>query len=146
MYSNILFLLCSVSLVVAVPRDWSTFANDPMGSMNCKPTAQGDATQQAMIDCRKGLTGDQRDISAYVIDSPIHSRCNMLNLSSVECTSKEHALQRMITINIIKRRTTKPRSHVELAKTPILTTMMLNLLMILLTPEIPGSHSASDYS
>lgn len=64
MYPNILFLLCSVSLVVAVPRDWSTFANDPMGSMSCKPTAQGDATQQAMIDCRKGLIGDKRDLSA----------------------------------------------------------------------------------
>lgn len=53
-----------MSLVVAVPRDWSTFANNPMGSMNCKPTAQSDATQQAMIDCRKGLTGEKRDLSA----------------------------------------------------------------------------------
>ncbi|KAK0188611.1 hypothetical protein F5146DRAFT_672536 [Armillaria mellea] len=39
------------------------FANDPMGSMNCRPTAQSDATQQAMIDCRKGLTGEKRDLS-----------------------------------------------------------------------------------
>ncbi|KAK0202512.1 hypothetical protein DFS33DRAFT_906516 [Desarmillaria ectypa] len=131
--TRLVYVCCLFLLAHVLSHDFiKRFSNDPMRSMNCKPTAQTAGTQQAMIDCRKGSVGNKRDISAYIIVLPSLSCCDRLNISSGEYTLKEHALQRRNTINIIRKRTAKPRSHAAMAIILILTTTMRLNPMILL--------------